>query len=133
MKYEILEHPADLKIRAYGKDLGGVFINMALAMMEFIYGRKVKKEGGEKEAIMAKGDDQESLLVNWLSEILYLSVTNKRAFADFKILELENNFVKAEAFAFKAVAADDIKAVTYNGLKIEKMVDGWAAEVVFDI
>jgi SHS2 domain-containing protein len=30
--YEILDHPADLKIKSFGKDLPEVFVNAALAI-----------------------------------------------------------------------------------------------------
>lgn len=34
MKYEILEHKADLKIRAFGEDLKELFLNVMVGMFE---------------------------------------------------------------------------------------------------
>ncbi|MBI4812408.1 archease [Candidatus Falkowbacteria bacterium] len=135
MRYKILEHAADVKIRAFGANREEVFINSAVGMMEYIYPHTKNFGVGvcQKEIIMAEGRDLESLLVNWLSEILYLSDVNGRVYFDFKILEFGEKAIKAEAQSCLAAAEDDIKAVTYSELKIEKRGGGWAAEVVYDI
>ena len=132
-KHEILEHAADMKIRAVGKSLEEVFVNSAYGMMEYIYGKQAEKGECREETIEAEGIDSESLLVNWLSEILYLSDANNRAYFDFEILDFGEFFIKAKAKSCAASAQDDIKAVTYNEIKVEKRDGGWVAEVVFDV
>ncbi len=135
-KYEFLEHPADLKIRAFGWDLTELFTNAALAMMEFLYGKNICRDAPRRvstEMISTQSRDLSSLLVDWLSEILYLSDTNNRAYTEFKINKISETKIEAEVGSYPAKAIEDIKAVTYNELKIEKQDGLWVAEVVFDI
>ncbi len=136
MQYEILEHPGDIKIRIFGKDDKELFANAALGMTSYIYGQKITEDRQGPvffETAEIRSPDKEALLVDWLSEILYRSETNKRAYTDYEILDIKETDLKAKIGSIEAKAIEDIKAVTYSGLKIEKEKDHWEAEVVFDI
>jgi SHS2 domain-containing protein len=87
MKYKILEHPSELKIIVYGKTLEELFSNAVLAMGE-IMARELgtgKWELGMKEKIKIKSADLNSLLVDFLSEILAKSQINKKVYRVAKI------------------------------------------------
>ncbi|MEK6820605.1 MAG: archease, partial [Nanoarchaeota archaeon] len=71
MKFKFLEHTADMKFQAFGKSLEEAFVNSALAMKEAISG-KIRVKSRIKKKIMVKGKDKESLLYNFLEEILFL-------------------------------------------------------------
>ncbi len=131
-KYEFLEHPSELKIRSFGKDLSEVFVNSALAMMEFLFG-KVAKDNIQHERLQIEADNLESLLVDWLADILYLSSSKKCIYLDYKVLEFSDNKIVANIGSQKALAKDDIKAVTYHELSISKQNGLWQATVVYDI
>ena len=68
MKYEILDHKADLKIRAFGKTKEELFLNMLLGMTE---SQKPEIKGEEKiiRQIKVKSLDSLALLVDFLSEV----------------------------------------------------------------
>lgn len=132
-KYDFLDHPSDIKLQVFGRDLEEVFVNAALGMMEFVYGSK-EVDLTEQELIEVEAESLESLLVNWLAEILYLSDTNKRVYLEYRILSFSSNKITALVKSGATLAKDDIKAVTYHDLTIEQMSDGtWRAVVVFDI
>lgn len=140
-KYEFLDHPADIKLRAFGSNLAELFINAALGMMEFLYGDifDVRVADADCETMEVTANDAESLLVNWLAEILFLSDTKHRAYIKYQVREINEQKIVATAGFVSATAKDDIKAVTYHELQIiknENEVDGkevWVATVVFDI
>lgn len=132
-QYEFLEHPADLKIRAFGKNLQELFINTALGMMEFLYGEKKQKAVTQKEQIEIHADNIESLLVDWLAELLYLSDARKRNYFNYQIHFFSETEIIATVGSIKAIAKDDIKAVTYHELSISENNGFWTATVVFDI
>lgn len=133
-KYEFIEHPADIKMLAYGKNLPELFINAALGMMECLFGKKIfdKKVIG-KEQIVLRADDIESLMVDWLSHLLYLSATEYSVYVEYDIKKLDNYNIFAEIGFYEAQAIDNIKAATYHELKIEDIKGVWRATVVFDI
>ena len=131
-KYEFLEHPGDIKIRSFGRSLPELFINTALGMMNFLYGEQ-SVPLTHSEQITLQAEDLESLLVDWLSEILWLSDTHHRVYTDYKIIELNENKIVADINSGPAKAKDDIKAVTYHELSISKVNSEWTATVVYDI
>lgn len=133
MKYEILEHKADLKIRAFGKDKKELFENAMFGMFE---GARYESQGQEiKRKIKISSLDFPSLLVDFLSEILYFCETNKEVyykvkFENFTEKELEGILIGKK---LKRMGVH-IKAVTYHGLDIHQRKDGnWEATVLFDI
>jgi SHS2 domain-containing protein len=135
-QFQILEHRADLKIRVFGKDLKELFSNAALAMADQQNpdAREKTKEKEEWESVEITSPDLESLLVDWLSEILSRSDTYQKVYFDFKIEKLTQKQLKAR---IRGVSVEqkriDIKAVTHHELKIEKTDDLWRATIIFDI
>ena len=131
-KYEFLEHPADIKIKSYGSDLAELFANSALGMMDFLYDLQSVKIT-HHESIEVTGENLENLLVNWLSELLFLSDINNRAYIEFSIKKVDNTSVIAVLGSGMAVSRDDIKAVTYHDLQVIRVENAWEAIVVYDI
>ena len=140
-QYEYLDHTADIKFLAYGKTLEEVFENSALAMFNVIIDTDKVSEGVERE-ISLKSPDLESLLVDWLSELLYIFEVDEIVFKKFQgenITEEEGEYsITAQAMGEKYYPEShpfetEIKAVTYNQLEITKNADGWKAQIVVDI
>lgn len=148
-KYEILPHTADFKIKVYGKDLKDLFANALLGMFESLkpVSKDCKYDGDVvvcsklniTHEIEVHSSKLEYLLVDFLSECLYLSDANKEAYFKVDILEFQENkniFLKAKAFGVKITGfeAFEIKAVTYHDLELKQFEDGsWYAIIVFDI
>lgn len=138
-KFIYLEHPADIKIQSFGKNLSELFVNSALGMMDFLFGEInfTKTTIVRTDVINIEGEDLESLLVNWLAELLYLSAVHKCFYCKFQIENFSaesNNFqIIARVDAVAAKAKDDIKAVTYHEVTIQKTIHGFTAAVVYDI
>jgi SHS2 domain-containing protein len=133
--YEILDHSADLKMRVFGNDLSEVFVNMALAVAKQQAPAQVSAKGAAEEIII-ESSDLASLLVDWLSEILYCGEINKKVYTDFEITEFSENPPKIKAKIKGMPVGEkniDIKAVTYHDLEIKKVNDHWEAVVIFDI
>ena len=140
-QYEYLEHTADIKFLAYGKTLEEVFENAALAMFNVIIDTE-KVSGEAAREVFLKSHNLEFLLVDWLSELLYLFEVDEIVFRKFQVKEIKeegseysiNARVSGEEFHSENLPFEtEIKAVTYNQLEIEKTADGWRAQVVVDI
>ena len=133
-KYEILEHKADLKIRAFGKTKEELFLNMLLGMADSQKPEIKVKEKIERQ-IKIKSIDLPALLVDFLSEALYLSQINKEVyfeviFKKFTDTEFEGELIgqKVESFG------EDIKAATHHNLEIKQTKNkSWEAIVLFDV
>ncbi len=134
-KYEILEHKADLKIRAFGKTKEELFLNMLSGMSENMKPELQKPGEKTKRKIKLSSFDFQALLVDFLSEILYLSQVNKEVFFEAKFKKFSENEIDGEIFGQKTERfGEDIKAVTYHNLEIKKTKNKtWEATVLFDI
>jgi len=132
--YKILEHKADLKIRAYGRTKKELFSNFLLAMAESQKTEAASDEKTKRE-IRIKSLDLPSLLVDFLNEVLYLSQVNKETYFDFKFKKFNDNELEGELIGQKVrTFGEDIKAATFHNLEIKqtknKTLEG---TVLFDI
>jgi SHS2 domain-containing protein len=132
-KYEILEHKADLKIRTFGKTKGELFLNMMIAMLESMKPEGLK--GRAKREIKTESNNHSTLLVDFLSEVLYLSQVNKEVYTNIKFQKLTDTKLEGDLVGqkFERIGLD-IKGVTYHSLDIhQKKNRTWEATVLFDI
>lgn len=137
MEYEILDHTADIKIRVRGCDLKELLENAARAMMDIsVSGDSVVRRRAIDFSVRA--ETPEELLVKLLGEILYLGEVNKMVFNGIS-LSLNNGYEACGRLSGEEVDAgrheflNDLKAVTYHDLKIEKSGDTLIADIIFDI
>ncbi|MBI4875784.1 MAG: archease [Acidobacteria bacterium] len=135
--FEILEHTADIGLRARGATLAEAFENAAAALSAIM----VELDDVEPRLvypIAAAGEDHESLLVNWLSEVLYCSDAQRVVLRRFRILHLGPDRVAGQAWGeprdpVRHRSNVMVKGITYHQLKIEQLAGGWQVQVFLDV
>ena len=135
-EFEVLNHTADVGITAYGKDMKEAFANAAKGMFSLIT-KLDDVEEIEHRDIELTAPDQESLLVAWLNELIFLFDVDNILFKRFEITRLSQTHLKARGYGEKVDASRHklklgIKAATYHMLKIEKGKPA-KIQVIFDI
>lgn len=133
-RFEILEHTADIGVRAFGRNPEEVFINAAGGMFAIIADtRRIKPK--ERIEIRQEARGYDELLRQWLQELLYRYSVSGIIFKEFIIQNLRQNAIKAIARGEKAPGKikTEIKAVTYHELEFKKTKDGYEAKVIFDV
>ena len=138
-KYEVLEHTADVAIRAYGKDLNEAFENAACGMFDIITDINRVNAVGEYKVVL-ESLDLEQLLVDWLSELLFIHTVKHVMFSKFGVTMEEKEgrwrlegIARGESYDEKKHPYHtEVKAVTHHILKIEK-ANGYKIQVLFDI
>jgi len=133
-KYETLEHKADLKIKAFGKTKEELFLNMLLGMTES-QKPQIKETLTATRKIKVQSPDFETLLVDFLSEVLSLGQINQEIYKSIKFRKFTETQLEGELRGYKTKRfGEDIKAVTYHDLDIHQKKDGtWEATILFDI
>ncbi len=132
--YEILSHPADLKIRVWGKDKKDLFLNALLSLMESIKPEAIKSQK-RQQSIKITSEGLDTLLVDFLNEALYLSQSNQEVYSkiefnSFSDKKLEGKLIGSKAESF----GEEVKAATYHNLRVEKKDEGlWEAIILFDV
>jgi SHS2 domain-containing protein len=144
-EFELIEHTADLKIRVYGKTLQDLFIHALRGMFQSldpISPLCVYNNGNfectrltQKHSITLDAPDISSLLVDFLSEALYLSDTLNEAYFDAIIAHLTEHHIEVEILGVPITGFEvvEIKAVTYHDLNIKQINGIWQTDIVFDI
>lgn len=130
--YQEVEHTADWEIRVWASNLTGLFIQAAIGMYA-LQGAELKDKPRIKRSFDISGIDDETLLVNFLDELLFLTETERVAFTDFEIKIKDGNLHATVRGAPLEKIAKDIKAVTYHRLSIETTPHGLEAGIVFDV
>ncbi len=133
-KFEILEHKADLKIRAFGKTKEELFENAMVGMFEGAKYESECKAKNLKRKTEIKSLDLSSLLVDFLSQVLYFCEVEKEVYDDIKFEKLTENELKGTLIGKKLKRMGvHIKGVTYHDLEIKKEKGIWQATILFDI
>ncbi|MCQ5376411.1 MAG: archease [Methanomassiliicoccales archaeon] len=134
MKYKIIDHTADTMIKAFGSNIEECFENAAYGMFDQIVDAE-KIEPKIQYTFSVDGEDNESLLYNLLSELLYLFDAKRLAFSKFDVRIEGNNLICTawgESFDPKKHSPKkEIKAVTYHMLKVDETEP--SATILFDI
>lgn len=135
--FRVLEHTADIGFEAFGATREGVFRNAARALIDLIVDLDTILPC-EEVPVQVEGPDPPSLLVNWLSEILYLHDAHGWLFCDFELRHLHDRSLSALARGEKFDPARHqakllVKAITYHQLALEQTPEGWRAQVYVDI
>ncbi|MCF6156131.1 MAG: archease [Candidatus Brocadia sp.] len=136
-KYILIDHTADIGIDVFGATLQELFANAAYALFDIITDLS-KVEGKVEYKISIVGIDKEQLLVNWLSELLYLHDVKNLIFKDFCVVDIQDTQLNASIWGEiftedKHVIKTEIKAVTHHCLSIVQEDHQWKARVIFDI
>jgi len=137
MPYSILEHPADLGIEARGNTLREAFEEAAVGLTSVIV--DLDNVGVMIDRILTvEARDVESLLVKWLSELLYLYdgegfLCKEVHIQQFSPARMEAK-VRGEWYAEgKHHTKLDVKAITYHQLEIKEDPSGGSVRVYLDI
>ena len=135
--FRILEHTADIGFEAFGATREKIFVNAARALFHLVVEPDSVKTCDTLE-LQVTGDDPPSLMVNWLSELLYRQDAEGWLFREFELHSLSDNALQAVARGEKFDPARHqlkllVKAITYHQLSLEQTPAGWRAQVYVDI
>jgi protein archease len=133
--FELLEHTADVGVRARGATLEEAFEQAALGLAEVLGARR--PGSGEAVAVEVTAGDTGGLLVDWLNEVLWLHETRGHAaIAEVRVERVGDGRASGSVtFSSTDPPADGtfVKAVTYHRLRVDRDAGGWLAEVYLDV
>lgn len=142
IEYKILDHTADAKVQAFGKTKEELFLN-ALKGMTAVLRPEIRNPNTKiRNRIEIQSIDLDNLLVDFLSEVLYLSHINKRVYNNVKFFKFSDPSINSGQAGLEGELSgynvekfgEDIKGVTHHGLKIEQNKDGlYEATILLDI
>lgn len=135
--FEILEHTADIGFRTWGATPAKLFENAAMALQSIA----VEMEAADEVIpypIAATGEDYESLMVNWLNEVLYYLDGERVVMGRVEVDRIAPDQVKALGWGEMRDSERHppnviVKGVTYHQLSVKQEEGRWSARVFLDI
>jgi len=129
--FEEIPHKADAALIIYGLSLPEIFSHAVLGMY-YIMGLIGKNRRKVEDSIVLQASDPETMLVTFLTELLFLAEIGIKA----EVIEINMNRNILNVKIYKTPVssiAKEIKAVTFNEMKIIKKDDVYQTKIVFDI
>lgn len=135
MSFVEVSHTADVKIRATAPTLETLFSEALAALMQVLYGPD--RNGGKKREITLDAEDHESLLRDFLSEVLFIAEVDGLVFSG-AVIHIEGYHLVAvldgEPFDRRRHAlGTEVKGISYSGLAITQDANGYMLDIVFDV
>lgn len=140
MPYEFTSHTADVAVELRAVSREALFADALVAFTDTVTDpAAVAPE--EAHDLSAEAEDLESLMVEWLGELVYRFEVDGLLFrdAEVRLEEAGGRFRLAARARGEPYDTDrhplevQVKGVTYHELRVEKADDGWVGRVVFDI
>ncbi len=127
-----IEHTADWALEVWGSSRAALFRNAALGMAGLLRGRP---SGARKhKRFRLEAPDAETLLVDWLTELLFWLEEGELVLEDVTIQSIKETSLIGQATGVKGTdLVRHIKAVTYNELAIRSTQQGLKTTIVFDV
>ena len=130
--YIEIEHTADWELKVWGLELSDLFEQAALGMFA-LAGLVLQSKPRLSRSIKMQNVDIESLLVDFLSELLYFSEVEEIGFDSFDI-RINGCVLNATLHGAPLdTISREIKAVTYHNLAVNEGVSGLEVSIVFDV
>jgi SHS2 domain-containing protein len=137
--FEVFEHTADVGLRIEAKSLDELFVTAGRGVFSFVVENPEAIEPQKSVRIELEAEDLEGLFVDWLRELIFRFETQHLLLSTFEVqVSNDRRKLRAECRGETAdwsrhLPDNELKAVTYHGLKVGQTPGGWEAEVIFDI
>jgi len=137
MGHEVLDHTADTGIEATAHSLAALIAELSIGMFSLMANADpaLAERWTSAQVEASSGAD---LVVDCLSELLYLSEVENLLFCDIDVTVAPDTLeahIDAGGVPSGSVDLDGppIKAVTLHDLAVEERADGWYGRVYFDV
>lgn len=135
MSFEEIPHTADIKMRVRAPTLESLFSETFKALMQVLYGKN--RTGGVIRDIRVESTDNESLITDFLSEVLFMSEVENLVFADARI-NINGSILTAQLTGeqfdpLRHSGGSEVKGISYSGLAIMHDKNGYMLEIIFDV
>lgn len=135
MSFEEISHTADVKVHACAPTLEMLFSETFKALMRVMYGTTL--QGEIQKEIQIESSSIESLLIDFLSEVLFVSDVESLVFSEASVRI--NGFsliaeLKGEPFdPVRHSVGSEVKGISYSGLEITHDANGYMLDIIFDV
>jgi len=135
-EYELIDHTADVGIRAFGRTLDEAFAHVAKGMFDIMTDNSKIRPVQKVQVSLPAAPSLEQLLVDWLSELVFLNGARNLVFGRFDV-KIAGTALTATVYGDeydvkKYRMGTEVKAVTYHMLEVHDRPP-YRVQVLLDI
>ena len=132
-RYLEIEHTADRALQVWGNSLPDLFVGATRGMYSLMADLDGLVATGWRE-VRLEAWDRESLLVDWLNELLFLTEVEGLLFVEYNLESLTDTALVARVGGVPALPTKaQIKAATFHNLAFVRDENGWSTVITFDV
>ncbi len=135
MSIDEIPHTAAVKIRIRAGTRNDLFSEACSALMQVMYGDD--RRNGVKKTINLTAEDDETLLWDFLSEVLYVSEVENLVVSSAEVSVADHTLaadLHGEPFdRSRHSAGTEVKGISFYGLGITHDANGYMLDIVFDV
>ncbi|MHB1293496.1 MAG: archease [Anaerolineae bacterium] len=132
--FEEQAHTADVRLAVCGADAAALFRHAGLGLMRLLRCEPQGTVGPVERHITLDAPDLETLLIDWLNELLYLAGIGQECYDVIEVRVMDQQHLEAMVQGRDhQPAGRDIKAATFSDLAIIHVDRGYEATITFDI
>ena len=133
--FKALEHTADVGVEAWSETLEGCFEEATLGVLD-IMGAWRPGPGSDEEVVVG-ARDLGGVLVDWLSEVLYLQDARDAVVTSVHVERVSDTEavgrIGLTARGDVQLEGTAVKAITFHQLSVERAGDRWTARLFVDV
>lgn len=134
--FQHIEHTADVGIKAWDETLEGCIEQATLGVLDIMAAWR-PGDAHETVPIEVSARDLGGVLVDWLSEVLYISESRDAIVTAIDIDSVNETGARGTISITdrgeEVLEGTAVKAVTYHQLDISPTETGWAATLIVDV
>lgn len=136
--FEILTHTADIAVLVRGRDVAELLRNAARALYAIILTQDSEIRSAITRTISVDSVDRDTLLVDWVNELIYRIDGEHLVFSQFDFDSLDEDHLEARCSGehidpSRHNLIRDVKAATYHMSHIDSSDGGLEARIVLDV
>ena len=139
--FEILEHTADIGLRAWGDTREALFENCARGLAHILDRQPTSGQGRgtasvHTVSVEVQASDVEALLVEWMNEALFMLEPEDVCLGPILIQRVTERELTADIAltdSSHTPEGTELKAATYHQISVREISEGWEATVYFDV
>jgi SHS2 domain-containing protein len=136
MKYELVEHTADIAVRVRGRDLGELAQNLAWTVCDLL-ADAARVGTGVEEPVELRAPDREALLVALANELIYRRDARNILLPALQVEAITTQSLRGHLRGEPAEERHDLraglKAATWHELAVTETDGGLELFMVFDV
>jgi SHS2 domain-containing protein len=132
--HRFLDHTSEITLHVGAEDWPGLLAEAGRGLAELLLRGAAPEMTGEWRLLEVSSHDRESLLVDWLNEILYIAETDLWVPQEIEVEVSSDAHLKARARGMTVeVSPSLVKAATFHDLHVRDVPEGLEAEVILDV